>query len=166
MHQLIDDMLALSRVTRNEMKRETVNLSGIAALILNDLKQMQPHREVATHITLDICANGDPNLLLIALENLLRNAWKFTARQAAEIEFGVLHEDGKTVYFVRDDGAGFDMQYAGKLFGAFQRMHRPQEFEGTGIGLAIVQRIIQRHGGRIWAEAAPEQGATFFFTLS
>ena len=167
MQQLIDDMLALSRVTRNEMKRDTVNLSGIAASILNDLKQLQPQRSVATHIALDISANGDPNLLRIALENLLRNAWKFTAKHAAPtIEFGTLHEGDKPVYFVSDNGAGFDMTYAGKLFGAFQRMHKPQEFEGTGIGLAIVHRIIQRHGGRIWAEAEPERGATFFFTLT
>jgi light-regulated signal transduction histidine kinase (bacteriophytochrome) len=122
---------------------------------------------VQTHITLDIHVTADPNLLRIAMENLLRNAWKFTARHAtANIWFGVLRKGDKPVYFVRDDGAGFDMQYAGKLFGAFQRMHRVQDFEGTGIGLAIVHRIIQRHGGRIWAEAVPEQGATFFFTLS
>ena len=171
MHQLIDDLLALSRVTRDEMKREPVSLSAIAEQILSDLKQMQPDRKITTRITLDIHAQGDPSLLHIALENLLRNAWKFTARQnaahrTAEIEFGVLRDGDKPVYFVRDNGAGFDMQYAGKLFGAFQRMHGAQEFEGTGIGLAIVHRIIQRHGGRIWAEAAPEQGATFFFTLS
>ncbi|MCO5097416.1 MAG: PAS domain-containing protein [Rhodocyclaceae bacterium] len=166
MHQLIDDMLALSRVTRNEMKRVSVNLSGIASTILSDMKQMQPVREVTTRIALDIGVIGDPNLLRIALENLLRNAWKFTAKKPAIIEFGALHEENETVYFVRDNGAGFDMKYAGKLFGAFQRMHGPQEFEGTGIGLAIVQRIIQRHGGRIWAEAVPDQGATFFFTLS
>ncbi len=166
MHQLIDDMLALSRVTRNEMKRVSVNLSGITSIILSDMKQMQPERDVTTRIALDIGVIGDPNLLRIALENLLRNAWKFTAKKAANIEFGTLHEDDETVYFVSDNGAGFDMKYAGKLFGAFQRMHGPQEFEGTGIGLAIVQRIIQRHGGRIWAEAAPDKGATFFFTLS
>lgn len=116
---------------------------------------------------MDIHVSGDQSLLRIALENLLRNAWKFTARRAvANIAFGVLREGDKPVYFVRDDGAGFDMKYSSKLFGAFQRMHRAQDFEGTGIGLAIVHRIIQRHGGRIWAEAAPEQGATFFFTLS
>lgn len=166
MHQLIDDMLALSRVTRNEMKRVSVSLSGIALTIISDMKQMQPVREVTTRIALDIGVIGDPNLLRIALENLLRNAWKFTAKKPAIIEFGALQEETETVYFVRDNGAGFDMKYAGKLFGAFQRMHGPQEFEGTGIGLAIVQRIIQRHGGRIWAEAAPDQGATFFFTLS
>ena len=171
MQQLIDDLLALSRVTRDEMKRESVDLSAIAEQILNELRQMQPQRKVAVRITLDIHAIGDPNLLRIALENLLRNAWKFTGRQdaahhAAEIEFNVLREGDKPVYFVRDNGAGFDMQYAGKLFGAFQRMHGAQDFEGTGIGLAIVHRIIQRHGGRIWAEAAPERGATFYFTLS
>ena len=171
MQQLIDDLLALSRVTRDEMKRETVDLSAIAEQILNELRQMQPQRKVAVRITLDIRVSGDPNLLRIALENLLRNAWKFTGRQdaahhAAEIEFNVLREGDKPVYFVRDNGAGFDMQYAGKLFGAFQRMHGAQDFEGTGIGLAIVNRIIQRHGGRIWAEAAPERGATFYFTLS
>ena len=167
MHQIIDGMLALSRVTRNEMRRETVDLSAIAEQIINDLKQMQPERNVAVRIALDIHVEGDPNLLRMAMENLLRNAWKFTARRArATIEFGVLHEADKAVYFVSDDGAGFDMQYAGKLFGAFQRLHGAQEFEGTGIGLAIVQRIIQRHGGRIWAEAAPEKGARFYFTLS
>lgn len=167
MQQLIDDMLALSRVTRDEMKRRNVDLSALAGQILGDLQQAQPQRKVATHITLDIYVNADPNLLRIAMENLLRNAWKFTARHAAaNIWFGVLHEGDNPVYFVRDDGAGFDMKYAGKLFGAFQRMHRVQDFEGTGIGLAIVHRIIQRHGGRIWADAAPEEGATFFFTLS
>ncbi len=114
-----------------------------------------------------IIARGDPRLLRIVLDNLLRNAWKFTARRpVAEIELGVLHKDGKAMYFVSDNGAGFDMQYADKLFGAFQRMHRAEEFEGTGIGLATVHRIIQRHGGRIWADAAPDQGATFYFTLS
>jgi PAS domain S-box-containing protein len=171
MHRLIDDLLALSRVTRDEMRRENVSLSGIAEQIFCDLRQMQPRREVEVRITLDIHANGDPNLLRIAMENLLRNAWKFTMRQnathpAAEIEFGVLRDQDKPVYFVKDNGAGFDMQYAGKLFGAFQRMHGAQEFEGTGIGLAIVHRIVQRHGGRIWAEAAPGKGATFYFTLS
>ncbi len=167
MQQLIDDMLALSRVTRDEMKREPVDLSGLAEQILADLKLAQPQRRVVTQISTGMRVIADANLIRIALDNLLRNAWKFTARHAtANISFGVLREGDERVYFVRDDGAGFDMQYAGKLFGAFQRMHRLQEFEGTGIGLAIVHRIIQRHGGRIWAEAAPGQGATFFFTLS
>ena len=167
MQQLIDDMLALSRVTRNEMKHQRIDLSALAGLIIADLRQAQPQREVDSRIEGGLFVQGDPNLMRIALENLLRNAWKFTARHASSrIEFGTLHTGDKPVYFVRDDGAGFDMQYAGKLFDAFQRMHRAQDFEGTGIGLAIVHRIIQRHGGRIWAEAAPERGATFFFTLS
>ncbi|MBZ0143497.1 MAG: PAS domain S-box protein, partial [Rhodocyclaceae bacterium] len=167
MQQIIDDMLALSRITRRDMKPETVDLSALAGAILNDLKQLHPQREVQTRIAADVQATGDASLLRIALENLLRNAWKFTGRQrAALISFGILQKEGRTVYFVRDNGAGFDMQYAGKLFGPFQRMHGVQEFEGTGIGLAIVHRIIQRHGGRIWAEAAPGEGATFYFTLS
>jgi light-regulated signal transduction histidine kinase (bacteriophytochrome) len=160
-------MLALSRITRRDMKPETVDLSALAGAILNDLKQLHPQREVQTRIAADVRATCDASLLRIALENLLRNAWKFTGRQrAALISFGILQKEGRTVYFVRDNGAGFDMQYAGKLFGPFQRMHGVQEFEGTGIGLAIVHRIIQRHGGRIWAEAAPGEGATFYFTLS
>lgn len=167
MHQLIDDLLSLSRVTRDEMRRKKVNLSALAAQVLADLKQQQPQRTVETHITFDIHVQGDPNLLRIVMENLLRNAWKFTARRAcARIEVGALQQQGERVYFVRDDGAGFDMKYAGKLFGAFQRMHRVSDFEGTGVGLATVHRIVQRHGGRIWAEAAPDQGATFYFTLS
>lgn len=167
MQQIIDDLLALSRITRREMSAESVDLSTLAEGILNELKQLQPRREIRTYIAGGMRAIGDPNLLRIALENLLRNVWKFTTRQnAAAIEIGVLQEGGESVYFVRDNGAGFDMQYAGKLFGPFQRMHSALEFEGTGIGLAIVHRVIQRHGGRIWAEAAPERGATFFFTLT
>ncbi|MBE7422117.1 MAG: PAS domain S-box protein [Zoogloeaceae bacterium] len=167
MQQIIDDMLALSRITRRDMKPEAVDLSVLVGDILNELKQLHPQRAVDTRIAAGLRATGDASLLRIALENLLRNAWKFTGRQkTASITFDVLHKEGRTVYFVRDNGAGFDMQYAGKLFGPFQRMHGVQEFEGTGIGLAIVQRVIQRHGGRIWAEAAPGEGATFYFTLS
>lgn len=167
MQQLIDDLLALSRVTRDEMRRENFSLSRLAEEIIAELRQTQPERQVNVIIAPDQVIKGDPSLMRIALENLLRNAWKFTGKHAhAHIELGVLHKDGKKVYFVRDDGAGFDMRYAGKLFGAFQRFHRISDFEGTGIGLAIVARIIHRHGGDIWAEAAVEQGAAFYFTLS
>lgn len=167
MQQLIDDLLSLSRVTRDEMRRESVNLSRIAEQIMNELVQLSPERRVIVTIAPDLEVNGDANLLTIALNNLLRNAWKFTAKhETASIELGILHREGKPVYFVRDDGAGFDMRYATKLFAPFQRMHQVSDFEGTGIGLAIVNRIVQRHGGRIWAEAAIEQGATFYFTLT
>jgi len=167
MKQLIDDLLSLSRVTRSEMKREPVDLSAIAAQVIDELRLQQPQRNVETCLAPDLVAAGDASLLRIVLENLLRNAWKFTSRRAAaSIRLGALQSEGKPVYFVSDNGAGFDMRYTTKLFGAFQRMHRAADFEGTGIGLAIVHRIIQRHGGRIWAEAVPDQGATFFFTLS
>lgn len=166
MQRLIDDLLGLARVTRDEMRHEPVNLSRAARQILLELQQSAPERHVTAVIASDLIVNGDPNLLNIALSNLLRNAWKFTAKhEAASIELGILHQQGKPVYFVRDDGAGFDMRYAGKLFAPFQRMHQASEFEGTGIGLAIVSRIIQRHGGRIWAESAIERGTTFYFTL-
>lgn len=166
MHRLIDDLLSLSRITRNEMRRETVDLSAIAQRIAAELEQSAPGRDVEFVIAPDMLAAGDPNLLAIALTNLLHNAWKFTARhEHARIEAGMTRDDGRSTYFVRDDGAGFDPHYASKLFSPFQRMHGVQEFEGTGIGLAIVHRIIQQHGGRIWAEAEPEKGATFRFTL-
>lgn len=166
MQRLIDDLLGLARITRDEMRREPVNLSHAAENIMQELKHSAPERRVTTVIASDLIVSGDPNLLNIALSNLLRNAWKFTAKhETARIELGILHQRGKPVYFVRDDGAGFDMRYAGKLFAAFQRMHPASEFEGTGIGLALVSRIILRHGGRIWAESAVEQGATFYFTL-
>jgi len=117
-------------------------------------------------IAKNLKAHGDPNLLQIVLENLINNAWKFTSKQQqAEIEFGSKRENDETIYFIHDNGAGFDMAYAGKLFGAFQRLHSMTEFSGTGIGLATVQRIIHRHGGRVWAEGTVDQGATFFFTL-
>lgn len=134
---------------------------------MNELVQLSPERRVIVTIAPELEVNGDPNLLTIALNDLLRDAWKFTAKhETASIELGILHREGKPVYFVRDDGAGFDMRHATKLFAPFQRMHQVSDFEGTGIGLAIVNRIVQRHGGRIWAEAAIEQGATFYFTLT
>jgi signal transduction histidine kinase len=166
MGQLIDDLLNLSRVTRAEMCRETVNLSDLAQTIAAELQETQPKRQVEFAITEGLVTNGDVHLLRAVLENLLDNAWKFTSKHPrARIEFGVTQIEGRPVYFVRDDGAGFDMAYADKLFGAFQRLHSRAEFEGNGIGLATVQRIIHRHGGRIWAEGLVEQGATFYFTL-
>jgi signal transduction histidine kinase len=167
MDNLIDDLLDLSRVSRGPLRRETVDLSALAMGIIDELRRSQPEREVEFVIEEGIVAFADANLLAVALENLLGNAWKFTFKQPhARIEFGsVPHEGGTRAYFVRDDGAGFDMAYADKLFGAFQRLHGSEEFEGTGIGLATVQRIVRRHGGRVWAEGEVGQGATFFFTL-
>ncbi len=166
MGQLIDDLLKLSRVQRGQLRRALVDLSALARVIVADLRETTPGRAVDVAIADSITANGDVNLLRVALENLLGNAWKYTGKHAtARIEFGVTEQNGQPVYFVRDDGAGFDMGYADKLFGAFQRLHAAQEFEGTGIGLAIVQRIIRRHGGSVWTQAAVEQGATFYFTL-
>jgi signal transduction histidine kinase len=166
MAQLIDDMLNLSRVTRGEMHRDTVDLSAMAQGIAMELRAAEPERQVDLTIADGVQADGDARLLRVVLENLLRNSWKFTGNHpVAKIEFGVARNNGKAVYFVRDDGAGFDMTYAGKLFGAFQRLHAMTEFKGTGIGLATVQRIVHRHGGRVWAEGKIDQGATFYFTL-
>jgi PAS domain S-box-containing protein len=166
---LIDDLLNLSRITRGELRREMVDLSALARSIADQLRKIAPERQVKFNLADNLKTEGDPHLLRIALENLLGNAWKFTGKITdAEIEFGLVAvgsgEDHPT-YFVRDNGAGFDMAYADKLFGAFQRLHDVREFEGTGIGLATVQRIIRRHGGRVWAEAEPGRGATFYFTL-
>ncbi len=166
MSQLINDVLYLSRVTRLGMHLKQVNLSELAKDVVTELRLRDAEREVEFIIEDEVFAQADDRLLRIALENLLGNAWKFTSKhERARIEFGVTEQDGETVYFVRDDGAGFDMNYADKMFTAFQRLHRISEFEGTGIGLATVQRVIHRHGGRIWAEGAVEQGATFYFTL-
>jgi PAS domain S-box-containing protein len=166
MGHLIDEMLQLSRLTRAEMRREPVNLSAIAGAIAARLQESAPERAVEINIQAGIRANGDAQLLEVALSNLMENAFKFTAkRTGARIEFGQTESQGKRTFFVRDNGAGFDMAYAQKLFGAFQRMHKTSEFPGTGIGLATVQRIIHRHGGRVWAEAEVHKGATFYFTL-
>ncbi len=166
MGQLIDDLLKLSRLTRGEMRREIVDLSALAQTITSDLQNTQPEHRTECLITPDLSATGDAHLLRVVLENLLGNAWKFTSKRTqARIEFGVTELEGESAYFVRDNGAGFDMAYADKLFDAFQRLHRMTEFPGTGIGLATVQRIIHRHGGRVWAEGAVEQGATFYFVL-
>jgi PAS domain S-box-containing protein len=166
MSLLIDDLLQLSRVTRARIREDTVNLGAIASEVIEGFRQAAPGRAVQVRIGDELSARGDPTLLGAALENLLGNAWKFTQGCApARIEIGRQDQDGETVYYVRDNGAGFDMKYAGKLFGAFQRLHSSQEFEGTGIGLATVQRIVRRHGGRVWAEGEVGQGATFYFTL-
>ncbi len=167
MGQLIDDLLNLSRVTRSDMCLELVDLSRLASDICTDLQQNQPKRKVEFAIQTGLTAQGDNHLLRVLLENLLNNAWKFTSKHTqARIEFGVMPtEKGIPVYFVRDDGAGFDMTYANKLFGPFQRLHNMNDFPGNGIGLATVHRIVYRHGGRVWAEGEVEQGATFYFTL-
>ncbi|TCS72102.1 PAS domain S-box-containing protein [Sulfuritortus calidifontis] len=166
MNALIDDLLRLSRLTRAKLEPAPVDLSALAGEIVDQLREATPGRTVEVQIQAGLTAQGDPGLLRAALENLLGNAWKFSAKaQAPRIEFGARRQDGETVYFVRDNGVGFDMAHAGKLFGAFQRLHHRDEFEGTGIGLATVRRIVQRHGGRIWAESAPGQGATFYFTI-
>jgi PAS domain S-box-containing protein len=167
MSQLIGDLLDLSRVTRVELQCERVDLSQLAEEITANLQAAHPERRVTFHITPDLVTHGDPHLLRIALENLLSNAWKFTGKHPkAHIEFGAqVAPDGARTYFVRDDGVGFDMAYAAKLFAPFQRLHAVSEFEGTGVGLATVQRILRRHGGKIWAEGALDQGATFYFTL-
>jgi signal transduction histidine kinase len=166
MGQLIDDMLSLSRVSRVEMQRETVDLSALARAITGRLRETGPERLVEVVIQEGLTAAGDPRLLEIALSNLLDNAWKFTGKRPnGFIEFGRITQEGPPVFLVRDNGAGFDPAYADKLFGVFQRLHKTAEFPGTGIGLATVQRILHRHGGRVWAEAAVGRGATFYFTL-
>jgi light-regulated signal transduction histidine kinase (bacteriophytochrome) len=167
MGHLIDDLLTLSRVTRSDIHMEAVDLSRIASRICTDLQQTQLEREVEFAIQPGLVAQGDTHLLQVVLENLLNNAWKFTAKHLqAKIEFGAItQESGILIYFVRDDGTGFDMAYSDKLFGPFQRLHASHEFPGNGIGLATVQRIVYRHGGKVWAEAAVEGGATFYFTL-
>jgi len=166
MGQLIDDLLKLSRLTTVEMHEDRVDLSALAREIIGTLRSNQPDRDVAVVIEDGMASQGDAGLLRAALANLLGNAWKFTAHEpAARIEFGVAHHDGEDVYVIRDNGAGFDMTYAHKLFGPFQRLHGHDEFPGTGIGLAIVQRVLHRHGGRVWAEGEVGNGAAFFFTL-
>jgi two-component system, sensor histidine kinase and response regulator len=166
MSELIDAMLHLSRVTRTELREQQVDLSALAAEIAAQLTQSDPSRSAEFIVRPGVEVTGDARLLRTVLQNLFDNAWKFTAsRSPAHIEFGVLNAHAVPVYFVRDDGVGFDMAYRDRLFAPFQRLHNGRDFSGTGIGLATVQRIIERHGGTVWAEAAPEQGATFSFTL-
>jgi signal transduction histidine kinase len=167
MGQLIEDLLNLSRVSRGALERRALDLGEIARHVIAELQQREPQRAVEVSIWDGMQVDADPRLLRAALENLLANAWKFTAKAAqARIEVGCLRDGGLSTYFVRDNGAGFDMAYADKLFGAFQRLHTVEEFPGTGIGLATVQRIVNRHGGRVWADGQVGKGAVFFFTLS
>jgi len=166
MSELIDALLSLARVGRAEVQATEVDITRLAATLTQDLATTTPQRRVKVRIQSALKAYADPQLLRIALGNLLDNAWKFTMRaRGAEVEIGRCKDTSPPTFFVRDNGAGFDPAYADKLFGAFERLHTDKEFPGTGIGLAIVHRIIIRHGGRIWAESAPGQGATFFFTL-
>ncbi len=166
MGMLIDDLLTFSRLSRAPLSLQSVDLALLIRHVLDDMRTERKGRNIDLRIGELPSCNGDPALLKQVWFNLLSNAIKYTRnRETAIIDIGCEHSPEATVYFVRDNGAGFDMRYAGKLFGVFQRLHRAEEYEGTGVGLALVQRIIQRHGGRIWAEAAPDRGATFYFTL-
>jgi light-regulated signal transduction histidine kinase (bacteriophytochrome) len=165
MEQLIESLLSLAKVARAPLNYGSVDLSAMAREVVEGLRMQHPEREVSIQIHDGLVAQGDPRLLRVVLENLVGNAWKFTSRtQAAQVEVGKLEDSGEL--FVRDNGVGFDMAYAGKLFGAFQRLHTESEFPGTGIGLATVQRIVARHQGRVWAESILGQGTTFYFVLS
>ncbi len=167
MGQLIDDLLELSRLARAEMNRQRVDLSALARTIAEDLERDRTGRAVEFVISDSPAADGDAGLLEAALRNLLDNARKFTSREPhPRVEFGATQENGLPVYYVRDNGVGFDPAYSDKLFGDFQRLHAPEEFEGTGMGLATVQRVVERHGGRVWAEGSVGRGATVYFTLS
>jgi len=166
MGELIDDLLLLSRVGRADLGRARVDLSSIARAVYEELKKQYPSRRVTMRIEDQLLVEADSGLMRVVFENLLGNAWKFTAKVAdARIEVGTDQQEGVTVFFVRDNGAGFNMSYAEKLFSPFQRLHTESEFSGTGIGLATVHRVIDRHGGRIWASSAENQGATFYFTI-
>lgn len=166
MNSMIDTLLALSKMTSREIERERVDLSQAARELADELRAQDGARRVQFVIAEGQSADGDRTLLRLVLQNLLGNAYKFTARvPAARVEFGARSQGGHTVYYVRDNGAGFDMRFADKLFGLFQRLHSANEFPGTGVGLATVSRIVRKHGGRIWAESKPGEGATFFFTL-
>jgi len=166
MGQLIDDLLELSRINRGEIRRAPVDLSRLARELIHELQMADASRKVEIDIAPNLAAIGDESLLRIALANLLGNAWKFTSKKPqAAISMGQIETAQGPAFFIRDDGAGFDMAHAAKMFGAFQRLHASHEFPGTGIGLATVQRVILRHQGRVWAESTPDQGATFYFTI-
>jgi PAS domain S-box-containing protein len=167
MAQIIDDLLNLSRATRAELRRERTNLTAMAAMIVTELRDAEPDRAVDVHVEDGLATDGDPHLIRLVLQNLLGNAWKFTAgRTGAAIRMTGARQDGVAVFSIADNGAGFDMRYAHKLFDPFQRLHSASDFEGSGIGLAIVHRIVTRHGGRIRADSSPGKGATFRFSLT
>ncbi|HAL37586.1 MAG TPA: PAS domain-containing sensor histidine kinase, partial [Polaromonas sp.] len=168
MGELIEGLLTLAHLSREQLKSENVDLSAVARLIEQDHREREPQRQAQVHIQDGLSAHGDPRLLSAVLQNLLANAWKFSSKKsAARIDVGSeLGADGDTIFFVKDNGAGFDMAYAHKLFGTFERLHSPGDFAGTGIGLATVKRVIERHGGRVWAESKLNEGATFYFTLN
>lgn len=168
MAHLIDDLLGLSKVSRGEMTRERIDLSDLAARLVAERRHREPERSVTVTIVPGMTAFGDARLVRVVLDNLLDNAWKFTSRRSdARIDVAQVAPDGDAiVYLVRDNGAGFDVAYADKLFAPFQRLHTPAEFPGTGIGLATVRRIVHRHGGRVWAEGQPDRGACVYFTLA
>jgi signal transduction histidine kinase len=166
MNQMIDAMLTLARLSSQPLARQPVNLSQLAGYVIDDLKRAAPDREAVVEIQPDLLTTGDPTLLRLVLENLIGNAWKYTSRRTqAHIVFGREPVDGRAAYVVRDNGAGFDMRSAERLFGLFQRLHSAADFPGTGVGLASVRRIVQRHGGELWADGEPGRGAAFFFTL-
>lgn len=166
MAAIIADLLRLSRITRREPRREDIDLSAVAAKVMEEIRTQKPRTDVRVGIQGDMSAHADPGLLRHVLHNLLGNAWKYTTyTEKATIEMGTWEQDGGTVYFVRDNGEGFDPQHASHLFEPFARLHKRDKYEGTGIGLSLVKRIVTRHGGRIWAEGAPGRGSTFHFTL-
>jgi light-regulated signal transduction histidine kinase (bacteriophytochrome) len=166
MGQLVDGLLSFSRLSRQPLNVRTIDMHDLVHTVIEELKSQQENRIVQFEINnLSSCV-GDPSLLKQAWINLISNALKYTRkRETTHIEIGTMQEQEEVVYFIRDNGSGFDMKYYGKLFGVFQRLHRPDEYEGTGVGLAIVQRVVNRHGGRVWGESALDQGATFYFTL-
>ena len=167
MGALIDALLHMSRLSQTPMQLRVVNISALATDIATQLMDAEPQRVAQVHVSPQLEAMADPTLVHSLLDNLMRNAWKFSARsKVTRIEVGAKTQDGETVFFVSDNGCGFDMASADRLFGPFQRLHREEDYTGTGIGLTIVQRIVRRHGGRVWALAEPGNGATFHFTLS
>lgn len=167
MAELIDDMLNLAKITRSQLRVETINLSALAGIIADELQKNEPERSADFVIAPEMIVKGDEHLLRIVLMNLMGNAWKYSVKtSAARIEFGRVHHEGELVYRVKDNGAGFDATYSHKLFKPFQRLHSASEYEGTGVGLATVQRIVHRHGGRVWAEGAIGEGASFYFSLN